>query len=110
MLSQAGLINKVRHVMINTMDATPDAQNLAVSWDDGTSSTLPAYFLRVEAMDAFTRRERIDTGSVKVSKGIEITGVFPVGGYGVNIHFSDGHDKAIYPFSLLRDLSDRFDK
>jgi DUF971 family protein len=33
----------------------------------------------------------------------------PVGGFGVNIHFSDGHDRGIYPFVYLKELSERFD-
>lgn len=35
--------------------------------------------------------------------------MLPVGGYGVNLWFSDGHDKAIFPFIYLRELSEARD-
>lgn len=96
--------------MIDTLTPSDDAAFLHVTWQAGGATSFPAHVLRREARDAHTRRERIDTGTVCVVDGITITGVFPVGGYGVNVHFSDGHDKAIYPFPYLRELSDHIDK
>ena len=95
--------------MIDSLDASDDAQHLTVTWEDGATSTLSASVLRREAQDAWTKRERIDHGAVQVAPGLRITGLHAVGAYAVNVHFSDGHDKAIYPFVYLRDLSDRFD-
>ena len=94
--------------MIHTLGATPDARNLTVLWDDGETTELPADFLRREARDAHSRREIIDFGEVRVDPSLTITGLFQVGREGVNVHFSDGHQRAIYPFVYLRELSDRF--
>ena len=96
--------------MIDSLTTSDTADQLFVHWDDGGSTSLSAAFLRQEAKDAWSIRERIDHGHVAVRDGITITGLFAVGANGVNIHFSDGHDRAIYPFPYLRELSDRFDK
>ncbi|MEM8555398.1 MAG: gamma-butyrobetaine hydroxylase-like domain-containing protein [Pseudomonadota bacterium] len=90
--------------MIECLEASADAQVLMVTWDNGQQSVLPARLLRQEARDADSLRERIENGAVTVAPGVRITGLFEVGGYGVNIHFSDGHDRAIYPYTYIRDL------
>ncbi|KMK66300.1 DUF971 domain-containing protein [Puniceibacterium sp. IMCC21224] len=95
--------------MINTLAATPDSRALTVTWDSGEESTLSAEILRREARDAYSIRERVDHGVVRVLPGIAITALVQVGHGGVNVHFSDGHDRAIYPFEYLRELVDRFD-
>ncbi|MEM6388015.1 MAG: DUF971 domain-containing protein [Pseudomonadota bacterium] len=92
--------------MIESLTATDDCQHLEVSWEDGNVTTLPAVMLRREAKDAWSIRERLDHGAIAVSPHIRITGLAQIGN-GVNVHFSDGHDKAIYPFPYLRELSDR---
>ncbi|WP_413718706.1 gamma-butyrobetaine hydroxylase-like domain-containing protein [Silicimonas sp. MF1-12-2] len=95
--------------MIDNLVASDDCQHLTVTWESGEETVLSAACLRKEAKDAWSIRERIDNGEVSVAQGIRITGLTQIGN-GVNIHFSDGHDKAIYPFPYLRELSDRFDK
>jgi len=95
--------------MIDSLTASDDAQTLHISWASGEETSLPASTLRRKARDAWTRREEIDFGSVRVEPGIRITALKHVGAGGVNVHFSDGHDKAIYPFEYLRALSNSFD-
>ena len=95
--------------MIERLTATDDATRLMVFWDTGDKTVLPADFLRQKAKDALSVRERVNHGAVTVAPGITITGLQQVGN-GVNIQFSDGHDKAIYPFPYLRELSSAFDK
>jgi DUF971 family protein len=85
---------------------TPDCTELRIEWPDGRSDAIPAAILRGAARDASSLREQIDTGTIRVADGIEITGCDPVGTYGVNIRFSDGHDRAIYPFVYLREIAD----
>jgi DUF971 family protein len=96
--------------MIDSLAATETCEDLQVVWDNGEESLLSAAYLRKEAKDAWSIRERLDYGEVRVLPGIHITGLYKIGPQGVNVHFSDGHDKAIYPFAYLRELSDRFDK
>ena len=95
--------------MIDSVTATEDAKALRVCWEDGAVSTLPATDLRREARDAWSIREKLDHGEVQVDPGLTITALEHVGRMGVNVHFSDGHDRAIYPFDYLRALSERFD-
>lgn len=95
--------------MIDNLTTSEDAQMLHIAWTSGGESSLPASILRRKARDAWTRREEIDFGTVRVDPGIRITALQQVGMGGVNVHFSDGHDKAIYPFEYLRELSDGFD-
>lgn len=95
--------------MINSLAASDDAQHLTVTWETGKETVLSAAYLRREAKDAWSIREKLDHGAIHVLPGITITGLVQVGA-GVNVHFSDGHEKAIYPFAYLRELSDRHDK
>lgn len=95
--------------MIASLTASPDAETLQIGWETGEFSALPAAFLRRNAQDAWSKRERLDKGEIEVVSGIVITEIHSVGSYGVNVQFSDGHEKAIYPFVYLRKLSDRFD-
>jgi DUF971 family protein len=37
---------------------------------------------------------------------VAIAEVRPVGGYAINIAFSDGHDRGIYPWSFLAQLAE----
>ncbi len=96
--------------MIKAISATPDCRALIIDWESGETSELTAIILRREARDAVSIRQRVDFGSVRVDDDIAITALSSVGAAGVNIHFSDGHDRAIYPFAYLRELSDRRDK
>ncbi len=36
--------------------------------------------------------------------GLRLAGVTPVGSYALQLRFSDGHDRGIYPWSLLSEL------
>jgi len=94
--------------MIDCLSATPDCRNLIVEWEDGATSELPAVTLRREARDAFSRREKLDYGEIAVRPDLTITNLVQVGPAGVNVHFSDGHARAIYPFVYLRELSDQY--
>ncbi|MEL6169747.1 MAG: DUF971 domain-containing protein [Pseudomonadota bacterium] len=92
--------------MIDSVAASGDDQYLNVKWDSGEETVLSAAYLRREAKDAWSIRERLDHGEVAVLPGIRITNLTQIGN-GINVHFSDGHEKAIYPFPYLRELSDR---
>ena len=94
--------------MIDCLTATPDCSHLNVEWKDGATSELPAALLRREARDAYSTRARLDHGEIVVAEDLTITHLAQVGPAGVNVHFSDGHDRAIYPFVYLRELSDQF--
>ena len=65
---------------------------------------LPAERLRTACKCAHCIRARIDGVFAPAFDGIAITQVAPIGDYAVNIAFSDGHARGIYPWSLLLDL------
>lgn len=94
--------------MIERLSATTDHRHLIVEWEGGTTSQLPAVTLRQEARDAYSKREKLDFGEIAVSPDLTITGLVQVGAAGVNVHFSDGHERAIYPFVYLRELSEQY--
>lgn len=74
---------------------------------DGTASVLDARLLWEQCPSAAGRRRRIDGRHTSVPHGLIITSVNPVGRYGVNIAFSDGHDRGIYPWTYLAELQQR---
>ncbi len=91
--------------MITDITTNAGGETLSITWDDGAQSHLPAAHLRANARDAWTKRELIDTGAVAIAPGLAIEDIQPVGSFGVNLRFSDGHDKAVFPFVYLRELS-----
>ncbi|MEP3639921.1 MAG: DUF971 domain-containing protein [Paracoccaceae bacterium] len=94
--------------MIDRLSATPDNRHLIVEWEEGGATQLSAAVLRQQARDAHSRRTIIDQGEIAIAPDLTITGLAQVGVSGLNVTFSDGHDRAIYPFVYLRELSDQF--
>jgi DUF971 family protein len=83
---------------------TDDGTALDVHWPD-TVARIPAARLRAMARDAQSRRQQIETGTIRIAPGLRITALQPVGAMGVNVCFSDGHDRAIYPWPYLREIA-----
>lgn len=84
-----------------------DHQPPKLVWDDGQAMTYLPAELRLACPCASCREEL--TGNVLVREGdlpfdIRLTDVRPVGRYGYNLVFSDGHSSGIYTFDLLRKL------
>jgi DUF971 family protein len=61
--------------------------------------------LRAACRCADCRRERIDREADPDADGATIADVRLVGDHALNIVFSDGHDRGIYPWSYLRELA-----
>jgi DUF971 family protein len=61
--------------------------------------------LRAACRCADCRRERIDRDADPDARGTTIADVRLVGDHALNIAFSDGHDRGIYPWSYLRELA-----
>ena len=61
--------------------------------------------LRAACRCADCRRERIDRDAVPDTGDTTIAEVRLVGDHALNITFSDGHDRGIYPWSYLRELA-----
>lgn len=95
--------------MLDSLQVSDDLVRLKIRWLDGGSSELTAQTLRQEARDAASVRARHGNGPFAAAADLQITALEQVGAFGVNIHFSDGHDRGIYPFVYLKELSERFD-
>jgi DUF971 family protein len=61
--------------------------------------------LRAACRCADCRRERIDREADLDARDTTIADVRLVGDHALNIVFSDGHDRGIYPWSYLRELA-----
>lgn len=82
-----------------------DSLNIATA--DGATYSLKASALRGACKCAHCTRARIDGVFPAHFDGIAITQVSPVGSYAINIEFSDGHARGIYPWTLLQSLQTR---
>lgn len=79
-------------------------RELLIEWPDGSSQRFAATTLWAECPSSRRRRRRIDGVGAVPSGDIRITAVDLIGLYGVNIAFSDGHDRGIYPWPFLTRL------
>lgn len=85
--------------------------DLALRWADGREDFFTPEFLRRNSPSAENVGERDLTGKVflphrtqQISADIRIVGWQVVGGYALQITFSDGHRTGLYSFDYLRRL------
>ena len=81
--------------------------NLLITWPDDHKSVYTPYNLRLSCpcancVDEDTGKKILDVKTVPLD--VKITGVNPVGRYGLAIAFSDGHSTGIYIFERLREI------
>ena len=82
---------------------------LEVSFDNGETFNLPCEYLRVytpsaEALGHAPGQEILQTGKEKVN----ISAIKPVGNYGIEPTFSDGHNSGIYSWDMLYKLGSEY--
>lgn len=82
-----------------------DRTRLEISFATGETKTLAAPGLRAACRCAWCTRARIDGVFPDAFPNVSVERVTPVGGYAINIAFSDRHDRGIYPFGYLADLA-----
>lgn len=78
---------------------------LAVTWQDGEVSRLEATLLRRASRAASEIRRQADGIELRLQSDLRVEVAEPVGSYAVRLFFSDGHDRGIYPWAYLRELS-----
>ena len=84
---------------------------MAVAFDDGTSFTLPAEYLRVESPSAEVQGHSPDERkTVPGKRNVQILEVLPVGNYAVRLVFDDLHSTGIYSWDYLHELGREHDK
>ena len=82
-----------------------DKSKIIISWPDGNKAELSAPLLRQRCNSARSKRARIDCAEKLKPEHLTIAEIRSVGLYAINLVFSDGHDRGIYPWSYLKDLS-----
>jgi DUF971 family protein len=67
---------------------------------------LSAQRLRDACRCAGCTRARVDGRAAPADATIAVSAIDPVGGYGVNLGFSDGHGRGIFPWLYLREIDE----
>ena len=81
-----------------------DLSSLSLTMEDGSRQNFSAETLRAVCKCAHCTRARFDGRFPDRFPGVAIVGLADLG-YGINIAFSDGHDRGIYPRSYLLSLA-----
>ncbi|MDD1533270.1 MULTISPECIES: DUF971 domain-containing protein [unclassified Bradyrhizobium] len=87
-------------------EASADLAALLVRTTQDDTLRVSAETLRLSCKCAHCTRARFDGRFPETFPGIAITEVGDLG-YGLNISFSDGHDRGIYPKTYLLSLAGR---
>ena len=82
-----------------------DRLRLGLAWHSGETSEIQAGHLRAKCRCAWCTRARIDGSFAASFDDVAIERVAPVGDYAINITFSDGHARGIYPWTYLRTIA-----
>jgi DUF971 family protein len=80
-------------------------KRLDVTFDDGTTFSLPAEYLRVESPSAEVQGHGPSQKQTVPGKAqVGIARIEPVGHYAVRLIFDDGHDTGIFSWTYLNEL------
>ena len=75
---------------------------LEIAFEDGTSFSLPAEYLRVESPSAEVQGHGAGRKTtVPGKRNVTIEALEPVGNYAVRIVFGDGHDSGLFTWETL---------
>ena len=90
-------------------DVTSDGKVLRLHWEDGKRTASTARALRLACpcaacVDEWTNAKTLDPASVPES--LTIREVAPMGNYALRLLFSDQHQTGIYPWKLLREVTE----
>jgi prepilin-type processing-associated H-X9-DG protein len=88
-----------------TIVLAADRSRLRLSWPNGEGAQLRAEHLRGACRCAWCTRARIDGNFAAAFDGVAIERLTPIGDYAINIAFSDGHARGIYPWPYLQLLA-----
>jgi DUF971 family protein len=94
------------HTTPESIAVSEDARLLTISLASGQTLTLNAERLRAACRCAHCRRAHYDDTFPASFEGVAIDRYEPMGHYGINIVFSDGHARGIFPWSYLAALGE----
>jgi len=86
-------------------EVSADLASISLIANGGSRATVTAEKLRLSCKCAHCTRARFDERFPDGFPGIAIVEVADLG-YGLNISFSDGHNRGIYPRSYLANLAE----
>lgn len=85
---------------------------VAIRWDDDSEDYFPMERLRALSPSAEQQGERDLLGNQYGGSaqtefpGVTVTGWQPVGGYAIQLQFSDGHQTGLYTFDYLKKIAE----
>jgi prepilin-type processing-associated H-X9-DG protein len=82
-----------------------DGTALVLVWQDGSRTSLAATLLRRACRCAACVAGRARGDAASPTAPSTITALTPIGHYALNIAFSDGHARGVYPWAYLRTLA-----
>ena len=78
---------------------------LELTWHDGRTSRLPHGLLRSRCRCAGCEQALRRRGAHAAIDGdVRLDAIVPIGDKGLNLVFSDGHGRGIFPWAYLREL------
>ncbi|MDP3873181.1 MAG: DUF971 domain-containing protein [Methyloversatilis sp.] len=77
---------------------------LRIEWDDDSASALPHALLRARCRCAFCTKAARAGAPPEDCSEVALTEAHAMAGTGLNLVFSDGHRRGIYPWAYLREL------
>ncbi|WP_036267064.1 DUF971 domain-containing protein [Methylobacterium sp. 10] len=80
-------------------------RDMRLVWANGEEAVLQAETLRLRCRCAWCTRDRLQGKFPLSFEAVAVTKIDPMGGYAVNLGFSDGHARGIFPWVYLRDLA-----
>jgi DUF971 family protein len=89
----------------HAIEISADCVELRLSWPDLPQSALTGSRLRAACKCAPCTRARIDGDFPPRFDAVTIAEVSIMGNFGLNIGFSDGHRRGIYPWPYLREIA-----
>ena len=81
------------------------SRTLDIVWDDGSAQQLPHAALRAQCKCTVCQSNRLLAITAKITPDLRIDDIRQIGVYGVQLVFSDGHERGIYPWPYLRELA-----
>ena len=88
-----------------SVNIADDGRSLDIEWQSGDRDFLDTRRLWRDCPSAHARRRRMDHPDLEPDRNLRIVSVTPIGLYAINIAFSDGHARGIYPWPLLRQFA-----
>jgi DUF971 family protein len=84
---------------------------LRVTFDDGSSASLPAEYLRVESPSAEVQGHGPDQRkTIAGRRHVGVMEIEPVGNYAVRLVFDDLHDSGLFTWDYLHELGATYDR